>query len=218
VLIDDDPGAEWKVIGVVGNVRQNVLEKEAGPEMYMTGRHWTQELVVRTKGTVASIVPAVSATLRELNSNTTVDDFQSLGQVVDRAVSPKRLITVLLGLFSILALLLASVGIYGVIAYSVSQRTHEIGIRLALGSPRPRVLRLIIAEGMRPAFVGCAVGLLASLALTRMMQALLFEVGPTDPLTLVASGLLLTAVSLLACWLPAHRASKVHPMEALRYE
>jgi ABC-type antimicrobial peptide transport system permease subunit len=124
----------------------------------------------------------------------------------------------LVGLFSLLALLLASVGIYGVIAFSVSQRTQEIGIRLALGSPRIRVLKLIIGNGMKLTFVGCLVGLAASLALTRLMQALLFAVSPTDPTTFAASGLLLIGVAALACWLPACRAVRIDPVSALRQD
>jgi ABC-type antimicrobial peptide transport system permease subunit len=145
-------------------------------------------------------------------------EFKSLSQMLDQVVSPKRLITLLVGLFSLMALLLASLGIYGVIAYSVSQRTQEIGIRLALGSPKTAVLRLVIGEGIKLAAIGCALGLAASLALTRVIQTLLFGVSPTDPLTFVTSGLLLTGVALLACWLPARRAARVDPMLALRYE
>jgi putative ABC transport system permease protein len=147
-----------------------------------------------------------------------VDEFKPLRQIVDQAISPRRLITLLFGLFSLLALILASVGIYGVIAYSVSQRTQEIGIRLALGSPRIAVLRLIIVEGMRMVFIGCAIGLIAALVLTRVLQALLFGVSPTDPVSFAASCFLLLAVALLACWLPACRAARVDPMVALRSE
>jgi len=124
----------------------------------------------------------------------------------------------MVGLFSLLALLLASVGIYGVIAFSVSQRAQEIGIRLALGSPRTGVLKLIIGKGMKLTLVGCTLGLAASLALTRVIQALLFAVSPTDVLTFGVSGLLLMGVAVLACWLPAWRAVRVNPMSALRQD
>ena len=137
---------------------------------------------------------------------------------MDRAVSPKRLITLLLGGFSWLALVLASLGIYGVISYSVSQRTQEMGIRLAIGSPRTAVLKLIIGEGMKLTAMGVVIGLIVSLVLTRTMQALLFGVSATDPLTFAANAFLLTAVAALACSLPARRAAKIDPMEALRYE
>jgi putative ABC transport system permease protein len=147
-----------------------------------------------------------------------VDEFTSLGQIIDQAVSPKRLITILLGLFSLLALGLASVGIYGVITYSVSQRTQELGIRLALGATTRDVLRLVMGEGMKPVLIGLAIGLISSFLLTRVMRSLLFGVTATDPLTFAANTLLLTAVALLACWLPARRVTKLDPMEALRYE
>jgi putative ABC transport system permease protein len=117
-----------------------------------------------------------------------------------------------------LALILAALGIYGVIAYSVSRRTQEIGIRVALGAQRSAVLKLIIGEGMKRALVGVAMGLIAALLLTRVMKSLLFEVSATDPLTFAANALLLSSVALLACWLPARRAARVDPMEALRTE
>jgi ABC-type lipoprotein release transport system permease subunit len=218
LLIDEDPGAEWKIVGVVGNVRQGGLEEDVAPEMYMMGRRWAQELVVRSKGTLASIAPSIRATLRQISPEMPVDDFQSLDEVVAKAVSPKRLTTLLLILFSVQALVLASLGVYGVIAYSVSQRTREIGIRLAIGSTKTGVLRLIIHEGMKVALIGCAVGLAASFALTRIIRSLLFHVSPTDPLAFCASGFLVVLVALLACWLPARRATRINPMLALRCE
>jgi putative ABC transport system permease protein len=128
------------------------------------------------------------------------------------------LTSLLLILFSVQALVLASLGVYGVISYSVSQRTREIGIRLAIGSTKTGVLRLIIHEGMKVALIGCAVGLAASFALTRIIRSLLFHVSPTDPLAFCASGFLVVLVALLACWLPARRATRINPMLALRCE
>jgi ABC-type antimicrobial peptide transport system permease subunit len=151
----------------------------------MMGRRWAQELVVRSKGTLASTAPSIRATLRQISPEMPVDDFQSLDEVVAKAVSPKRLTSLLLILFSVQALVLASLGVYGVISYSVSQRTREIGIRLAIGSTKTGVLRLIIHEGMKVALIGCAVGLAASFALTRIIRSLLFHVSPTDPLAFV---------------------------------
>jgi predicted permease len=205
-----------KVIGVVGNVRQSPLEPEAAPQIYVAGVGG--QLVVRTKQNWALLAPALRSVATQSGADVVLGDVQSLGQLVDQFVSPKRLIMLLVGLFSLLALLLASVGIYGVIAFSVSQRTQEIGIRLALGSPRIRVLKLIIGNGMKLTFVGCLVGLAASLALTRLMQALLFAVSPTDPTTFAASGLLLIGVAALACWLPACRAVRIDPVSALRQD
>ncbi len=186
LFIDDrDPPLECRVLGVVGNVRQKALEEKAGPEIYLLGGG--RELIVRIQGPVQAVAPSIRSTLRAMNANLPVTEFKSLGRIVDQLISPKRLITLLLGLFSLLALLLAAIGIYGVIAYSVSRRARELGIRLALGSSRCSLLRLVISEGMRPAFIGCAIGLTAALALTRMIQALLFGVSPTDPVAYAAS-------------------------------
>ena len=212
-----DPPVQCKVLGVVANVPQSALEQVAGPEMYMFA--WGgRELIVRTRGTLAAAGPAVRATLRDFNPSMSVDDFKPLEKLVETILSPKRLVAILLGVFSILALLLASIGIYGVIAYSVSQRTREIGIRLALGAPRDAVLRVVIWEGMRLTVLGCSIGLIAGWILTRVMRGLLFEVSPTDPMAFVSSSVLLVAVAFGACWLPARRAASVDPIVALRHE
>jgi len=176
------------------------------------------DLVVRAKMPLPALVSGVRSTLKQVDPTLPTAEFQTLGQIVDRAVSPKRLITLLLSGFSWLALILASLGIYGVISYSVSQRTHEIGIRLAIGAPGAAVLKLVIGQGMKLAGIGVTIGLIASLGLMRVMKTLLFGVSTTDPLTFVTNALLLSAVALLACYLPARRAARVDPMEALRCE
>ena len=212
-----DPALDCKVVGVVGDGRQSALEETVGPEMFMFnwgGRH----LIVRSRGALRTIVPAVRSALREFNPNMPVNEFQPLAQIVERVVSPKRLVARLLALFSALGLVLAAIGIYGVVACFVSQRTREIGIRLALGSPRSAVVRLVIWEGMLVAILGGGLGLITALALTRALQAQLFGVSPTDPLTFVSSTIVLMGVALLACWLPARRATRVDPMVALRTE
>jgi ABC-type antimicrobial peptide transport system permease subunit len=145
-----------------------------------------------------------------------VDEFKPLKNLVENMVSPKRLVALLLALFSLLALLLASIGIYGVVAYSVSQRTREIGIRLALGSSRDALLGLVIWEGMSLTLLGCGIGLMAGWILARVIRALLFHVSPTDPIVFVSTAVLLLLVAFAACWLPARRATKVDPMIALR--
>jgi predicted permease len=212
-----DPPINCKVLALVGDVRQSALEQAAGPEMYLF--NWGgRELIVRSSSSLQAIAPLVRASLKEFNPNMAVDEFKPLEQILERIVSPKRLVALLLALFSLMALLLASIGIYGVTAYSVSQRTQEMGIRLALGSTQGALLRLVIGEGMSIVILGCALGLMAAMLVTRVLQALLFETSPTDPLTFAGTLSLLLGVAMLACWLPARRATKVNPMEALRCE
>ncbi len=218
VMLESPPESpvECEVVGVVGDVRQSALDQAAGAEIYLVGGG--QYLVARTSGALDGITGAVGGVLKELDPTMAVPEAKPLSRIIDREVAPRRLITQLLGAFSVLALLLASLGIYGVIAYSVGQRTQEIGIRLALGSSRPGVMRLIVGEGVRLAIVGCVIGLLASLPLVRTIKALLFETNSTDPVTLASSAFLLIAVALLACWLPARRAIRVDPVVALRHD
>jgi predicted permease len=212
---------EWQVVGVVGNVRHSNLEQEASLEMYLPVTQagaGSMDMVVRATLPLPSLVPSVRTALASVDTNLPTGDFQPLEQIVERAVSPRRFITLLLGGFSGLALILASLGIYGVISYSVNQRTNEIGIRMALGAPAISVLKLIIGQGIRLAVIGLAIGLAASLAITRVMSALLFGVKATDPLTFAGIALLLGGVALVACYVPARRATKVDPLTALRYE
>jgi putative ABC transport system permease protein len=213
---------EWQIVGVVGNVHHSSLDQGAGMEMYLPmaqNRDWgSMDMVVRTGLPLESVVSSVRAELAGVDGDLPTGDFQPLEQLVDRAVSPRRFITILLGGFSVLALILASLGIYGVISYSVSQRTNEIGIRIALGAQAMAVLKLIIGQGVRLTLIGLALGIGASLAITRVMSALLFGVSATDPLTFVVIAFVLTGVALLACLVPARRATKVDPIIALRYE
>jgi putative ABC transport system permease protein len=147
-----------------------------------------------------------------------VFDIATMQQLVGNSVATRRLTLILLGLFSALALLLAAIGIYGVISYSVAQRTHEIGIRMALGAQRSDVLKMIFAQGVKIAGAGLAIGILASLGLTRLMASLLFSVSAVDPPTFLAVAIVLALISMLACYIPARRTLRVDPMIALRYE
>jgi putative ABC transport system permease protein len=147
-----------------------------------------------------------------------VSDVMTMEQRVARSVASKRFVMSLLGAFSILALGLAAVGIYGVMAYLVTERTQEIGVRMALGAQRRDVLKMVVRKGMALAFIGAAVGLVASLMLTRLMRSLLFAVTPTDWLTFVVASVILLTVALLACYIPARRATKLDPLITLRYE
>jgi putative ABC transport system permease protein len=214
-------GGDFEIIGVASDVKHAALEESSGGEMYLLGAQngWsTEDLVVRTKASLASLVPAVRGVLRGLDARMPVDSCRSLGQIVDKAVSPRRFIVTLMGLFSALALILASVGVYGVISYAVTQRTAELGIRLALGATTRGILWLVIFQGMRPVALGLLIGLGGAAALTQIARSLLFGVSATDPLTFAANGLLFVGVGLLACWLPARRAAKVDPIVALRNE
>lgn len=216
IFIND---GEVEVVGVVGDVRHAGLDQATDPEMYLLGAQFgwsTEDLVVRTKATMDTLVPAVRSALQQFDPGMPVGDFRTLGEIIDRTLSPKRLITMLLGFFSILAMLLAAIGIYGVIAYSVSQRVSELGIRLALGATPRNILGLVIAQGMKPVVVGLLIGLPLALAATRAIRSLLFGVNATDPVTFILNAVVVTAIALLACWLPARRASRVAPMIALR--
>jgi ABC-type antimicrobial peptide transport system permease subunit len=208
-------------VGVVRNVRHSALEAEAGPEMYLLGAQngWSSmDLVVRSRGSVAAIAPAVRAALRQVDPNTPTAKFQTLDDIVDQSVSPRRFITLLLTSFSFVALILASLGIYAVIAYSVSQRTHEIGVRLALGASARNVLLLIIRQGILPVLIGLAVGIAGTVALGHVLSNQLYGVSPTDPFTYLCVISVLLLVAFAACCFPARRATKVDPMVALRNE
>jgi len=212
---------EYRVVGVVGDVRHSSLEKEAEPEMYFPLAQATErsvELVVRTTRTPESLVPEVRRALHAVDADLPVRDFRTLEQVVSQSVSPRRFVTLLLTGFAALALALAALGIYGVISFSVAQRTRELGIRLALGAQAADVLKLVLGQGARLIALGVAIGLLAAFAATRVMQTLVYGVSATDPLTFLAIALLLGGVALLACFIPARRAMKVDPLVALRHE
>jgi ABC-type antimicrobial peptide transport system permease subunit len=175
-------------------------------------------LVLRTEGNPLSLASAASAAVRQVDAEQAVSEINTLEGLVNETVAQPRFNASLLALFALLALVLAAVGIYGVIAYAVAQRTSEIGLRVALGAQPRDVLKLIFAQGMRLTVIGIIIGLGAAFALTRWMESLLFQVRPFDPLTLSIMAAALLGVALLACWLPARRATKVDPMIALRRE
>jgi len=213
-------GGDWRVIGVVGDVRHGALDQAPAAEMYLNFRQtddWNAvEIVVRTTRPVNALVPDVRAVMRRFDPTLPSTEFVPLEGLVDHAVAPRRLITNLLGTFSSLALLLASIGLYGVVAYSVGQRTQEIGIRMAIGAQRRDVLRLILSEGVIMAMIGVGVGLVLALVVTRALESLLFGVSATNPLIFAANAFILIVVALIASFMPARRASRIDPMEALR--
>jgi predicted permease len=218
----DNPDNWCEIIGVVKDVRQFQLDADPKPQMYFTyeqaGFFAPNHLVVRTNVEPQSLAATVRGTVWEIDKDQPVSNISTMEEVLSESVARQRFSTLLLGIFAAVALVLAAVGIYGVMSYSVAQRTREIGIRLALGAQSRDVLKLVIIQGMRLASVGVTVGLIGALALTRLMRSLLFGVSATDPLTFGAIAFVLTGVALLACYVPARRATKVDQMIALRYE
>jgi putative ABC transport system permease protein len=208
-----------EIIGVVADVRHFGLGNDARPTFYFSSRERPlnfMTVALRTSGDPSSYVAAVRKEAQALDGNLAVANVQTMERLVSDSIAAPRFLLLLLGSFACVALLLAGLGIYGVMAYSVAQRTQEIGIRIALGSQARDVLRLVVGEGMKLALVGVGIGLAASFGLTRLMSKLLFGVSPTDPLTFAAILVLLLLIALLACWVPARRATKVDPIVALR--
>jgi predicted permease len=218
----DKPDAEGEIVGVIGDVKHRSLDKEVNPECYVPYLYVPDPymtLVVRTKSTdPTTLNAALRDAVRQVDKDQPVVDIQTMNQVLARSVATRRFNMLLLGIFAGIALALAAVGIFGVMNYSVTQRTHEIGIRMALGAQTSDVLKMIVGQGMILTLIGVAVGLTAAFILTRVMSGLLYGVSATDPLTFAGVAALLSAVALLACYIPARRATKVDPMVALRYE
>jgi putative ABC transport system permease protein len=212
----------WReVVGVVADVKLNGVEPDAPMEMYLPLAQEPQRslaLAVRTPGDPLAAVTAVERAIHSLDKDLPVFSIRLMDQLLGNSLAQRWLTLVLLASFALLALLLASIGIYGVIAYSVRQRTHEIGVRIALGAQAGDVLQLVLKHGMKLALLGMAIGLVSAVVLTRWMTTLLFDVKPIDPLTFAAITVLLMLTALLACWIPARRATKVDPMVALRSE
>jgi putative ABC transport system permease protein len=212
----------WRtVVGVVGDVRHTGLDEEPKPEMFypfLQSPLSFMTLTVRSTADEKSLMPAIQREIRAVDPDQPVFGIKTMDELISESVSPRRLNTILLTTFAAVALLLAALGIYGVMAYSVSQRTHEIGIRMALGARPGDVLRMIVGQGMILTLAGICIGLIAAFGLTRLMSSLLFGVTATDPITFIAVALVLGIVAFMASFIPALRATRVDPMEALRYE
>jgi putative ABC transport system permease protein len=210
-----------EIVGVIGDVLHSGLDTNARPEMFVP--YWQSPtpqmtFVVKTTPDAAALLGAVKTAIREVNRNQTFSKASTMEQLVDDSLKQRRFNLFLLASFAVLALVLAAVGVYGSINYSTRQRTHEIGLRMALGAQQRDVLRLVVGHGLALSLIGVAIGLAASLALTRLMKGLLFGISATDPTTFAAISLLLVSIGLLASWIPARRATKVDPLVALRYE
>jgi putative ABC transport system permease protein len=217
-LCSFDPKPCWlTIVGVVGNVHQYGLEAAPTLDIYYA-EDWPRYVVIRTASDPAALAQAAISEVHKFDSNLPVTHVMTLDNLFSDSVSPRRFSTFLLGVFAGLALLLAAMGIYGVMSYVVSLRTNEIGIRMALGAQPGDIWRLVIGRGAQLAFAGVAIGLIGAFALTKLISSLLYGVKPTDPLTFGGVALLLVSVALLACYVPARRAMRVDPMVALRYE
>ena len=209
-----------EIVGVVGNVKHRGLSAEAEPEAYEPHAQLTFDMsvVVRTEGDPHGIVAAIQGEVTAMDKDLPAYNFRTLDEYLAASVAQPRFNTTLLAVFAGMALLLTAVGLYGVMSYSVNQRTHEIGIRMALGAGRGDVLKLVVGQGMTLTATGVVVGLTGAFFMTRLLESLLFGVSATDPVTFAAIALLLAGVALVACFVPARRATRVDPMVALRYE
>jgi putative ABC transport system permease protein len=205
------------IVGVVGDVHQFGLEAAPTFDAYFSGG-WAPYFLIRTASDPVALAAAVTDVIHKSDANLPVTQVATLDDLVSDSVSPRRFSAVLIGVFSCIALLLAAVGIYGVMSYVVGQRTHEIGIRVALGAQPREIWTLVVGRAAKLAIAGIVIGLAGSFALTRYLSSLLFDVKATDPLTFTAVALLLVTVALTACYVPARRAMRVDPMVALRYE
>jgi putative ABC transport system permease protein len=217
-------GPWFQIIGIVGDVRQMGLNEPPRQEMYFpywqAEKNWMvpRDLAIRTDGDPMALVASVKRTIASIDHDQPISDIKTMDQWLDEEVSSRHVQTILLGGFAALALVLACIGIYGVLAYVVTQRTPEIGLRVALGADARSVFLAVAKQGMSLAGIGIALGIAASLVLSSVLQSLLFDVKPTDPVTYLAAALVFALVALLACYIPARRAAKVDPLVALRYE
>jgi putative ABC transport system permease protein len=220
----DEPNKWMTIIGVVADVKHSGLNQPVDPAVYapfsQNDEAWRRfmTLVIKTEGPVAGLAEDVKKQVWSLDSQIPVSDVQSMDDLMAVSVAQERFNMLLLGIFAMLALTLAGVGIYGMIAYRVNQRTHDIGVYIALGAQHRDVLRLIMKDGIKLTLLGIVLGLAGAVALTRLMASLLFEVKPTDPATLIGVAFVLAAAALLACYIPARRALSIQPIIALRCE
>jgi ABC-type antimicrobial peptide transport system permease subunit len=221
ILLNDRSSTQpYEIVGVVGSSKQFGVGQDPSPEIftpYQQSRVQFMYVVVKSRGDTASLVGPIRSAVKAIDPDQPVGQ-RTLEQQFTNAISFPRLYAILLGTFAGLALLLAAIGIYGVVSYLVGQRTREIGIRMALGASQGNVLRNVLGRGLRLAGLGLAIGLAASMLVTRLLEAFLYRVGATDPVTFAMAVAVLVGIAVLACWIPALRATKVDPLVALRYE
>jgi putative ABC transport system permease protein len=216
-----EDGTTGTVVGVVGDAKQYLVDEDSRPQLYVP---YSQNpgifatVVIRTTVEPLSLSESVRQAVWKVDPDQPMWKIRTVEFLVDRSVADRKFLMALMGIFAALALVLTMIGLYGVISYLVNQRTQEIGVRLALGAQVGQILGMVLKQGMALVLIGVAVGLAASWLITRLMSRLLYQVSATDPLTFTAIALLLITVALLACYIPARRATKVDPLVALRYE
>ncbi len=214
--------APWRdIVGVVGDTKQYGLDEEVRMQTYMPvnqGPLWTVRLALRTAIEPLSVVASAKDVIRSMDADLPVYEIETMDDIISASVAPRRFAMVLLGIFAALALVLAAIGLYGVIAYTVARRTQEIGLRVAMGAGRRDIFRLVVRHGMGPSLLGAVVGTLGAFGLSRFLGSLLYGVGAIDPLTFSVVPVLLVAVAFIACSIPARAATRVEPIQALRYE
>jgi len=219
---DPASDSQWiTIVGVVGDVKRQGLDASVRIESYRPHSQLSErrmEVVVRTSGDPLSLAKTLRDTVWSLDKDVPVADIKTMDDILADTMASRRFNLLLMSIFASVAMILASVGLYGVMSYAVTQRTHEIGIRIALGAKKSDVLKLVVGQGMVMTLIGVFVGLAAAFGLTRLMSSLLYSVSATDPLTFAAISILIASVSFGACYIPANRAAKVDPMVALRYE
>jgi putative ABC transport system permease protein len=217
----------WQIVGIVADVRQAGLDREPEPQFFIDVRQWNGSpplfpvgayYAVRTRGTPTELVPALRVILRELDPETTLDNVATMEQIVSNSITRPRLYAVLSGIFAVCAIALAAVGIFGVMAYSVTERTREIGIRMALGARAADVLGLVLGQSLAVATLGIVIGIAGAAGLSRWLEGLLFGLAPLDPATFVVVSVGFAAVAAMASYVPARRATHINPVAALRHD
>jgi putative ABC transport system permease protein len=221
IAIKGEPDKWMEIVGVTADIKQFAIEEPNKPSFYQPYRQKEtafMSLLLRTTDNSAALIPVLRNRIQETDKFTAISSVRTLNELVSDSVAQPRFYTLLLAVFACIALSLAALGIYSVLAYSVSQRTHEIGIRMALGAQAQRILRMILGQGMILILTGVAIGVASAIALTRLMTGLLFGVSATDPIVFAVITLVLVIVALVACVIPAHKATKVNPLQALKHE
>ena len=208
----------WEILGVVSDAKYQDLRSPVDPTMYVPSSGGNTSFEVRTKMNPATVSASIRGVLSQMDSNLPVFDVHTQEELIDQLLFQERMVAKLSGFFGLLALVLACIGLYGLLSYEVSRRTREIGIRMALGAQRRGVLRLVVGQGMVLAIIGAIVGIGLTLAVTRYLKSMLYDIHANDPATIAGAAILLTLVAVAACYIPARRAMRVDPMVALRYE